>query len=90
MRLIDEIHLECPYAGTRGIRDELWNKGQKMGRSYVPTLMRKMGIEALYQKPRLSKRHLGHTIYPYLLREMAIAEERQVPGHLPQGVPHDR
>ena len=52
MRLIDEIHLECPYAGTRGIRNELWNRGHKIGRSHVRTLMEKMGIEALYQKPR--------------------------------------
>ena len=64
MRLIDEIHLECPYAGTKGIRNELWNRGDKIGRSHVRTLMEKMGIEALYQKPRLSPPHPGHTIYP--------------------------
>ena len=46
MRLIDEIHLECPYAGTRGIRNELWNRGHKIGRSHVRTLMQKMDIEA--------------------------------------------
>ncbi len=59
MRLIDEIHLESPYAGTRGIRNELWNRVHKIGRSHVRTLMRKMGIEAFYQKPRLSKPRPG-------------------------------
>ena len=78
MRLIDEIHLECPYAGTRGIRNELWNKGHKIGRGHVRTLMRKMGIEALYRKPRLSKTHPGHTVYPYLLRGLEITEANHV------------
>jgi putative transposase len=72
--LIDRIHLDEPYLGTRGIRNELWNRGHRIGRSHVRTLMRKMGIEALYQKPRLSKPHPGHTIYPYLLRGVVITE----------------
>ena len=74
MRLIDEIHLEEPFLGTRGIRNELWSKGHKVGRSHVRTLMQKMGVEALYQKPRLSKPHPGHTIYPYLLKGVTITE----------------
>jgi putative transposase len=74
MRLIDEIHLECPYAGSRGMRNELWNKGREVGRGHVRTLMKKMGIEALYRKPRLTKTHPGHTIYPYLLRGLTITE----------------
>jgi putative transposase len=78
MRLIDEIHLEEPYLGTRGIRNELWNRGHRIGRSHVRTLMRKMGIEALYQKPRLSEPHPGHTIYPYLLRGLTITEANHV------------
>ncbi len=78
MRLIDEIHLECPYSGTRGIRNELWNRGYTIGRSHVRTLMRKMDIEALYQKPRLSKPHPGHTIYPYLLKGLSITEANHV------------
>jgi putative transposase len=78
MRLIDEIHLEEPYLGTRGIRNELWDKGYTVGRSHVRTLMRKMGIEALYQKPRLSEPHPGHTSYPYLLRGLTIAEANHV------------
>ena len=67
-----------PTSGSRGIRNELWNKGHKVGRSHVRTLMRKMGIEAIYQKPRLSKPHPGHTIYPYLLRGLDITEANTV------------
>ena len=78
MRLIDEIHLNYPYLGTRGIRNELWNKGHKVGRGHVRTLMRKMDIEALYRKPRLTKTHPEHTIYPYLLRGVTITEANAV------------
>jgi putative transposase len=78
MELIDRIHLEEPYWGTRGIRNELWSRGYRIGRSHVRTLMRKMGIEALYQKPRLSEPHPGHTIYPYLLRGLTITEANHV------------
>jgi putative transposase len=74
MNLIDRIHLEEPYLGTRGIRNELWMKGRTIGRSHVRTLMRRMGIEALYQRPRLSKPHPGHAIYPYLLKGVTIME----------------
>jgi putative transposase len=74
MNLIDRIHMEEPYLGTRGIRDALWDRGHKVGRSHVRTLMRRMGIEALYRKPRLSKPHPGHTIYPYLLKGVTITE----------------
>ena len=64
MRLMDEIHLEYPFMGSRGIKNELWNKGHKVGRTHIRTLMRKMGIEAIYKKPRLSEPHPDHTIYP--------------------------
>ncbi len=56
------------------MRNELWNKGRKVGRGHVRTLMGKMGVEALYRKPRLTKTHPGHTIYPYLLRGLTITE----------------
>lgn len=78
MRLIDEIHLEFPFLGSRGIRNELLNKGYKVGRSHIRTLMRKMGIEAIYKKPRLSEPHPGHKIYPYLLRGLSITEGNAV------------
>jgi len=74
MDLIDQIHMDEPYLGTRGIRNELWDRGYKVGRSHVRTLMRKMAIEALYQRPRLSKPAPGHTIYPYLLKGVTITE----------------
>jgi len=76
--LIDEIHLEHPFYGSRSIRDELREQGYKIGRGHVITLMKKMGIETLYRKPRLSKPHPGHKIYPYLLRGMEITRANQV------------
>lgn len=78
MRLIDEIHLEEPYLGSRGMKSILKMRGYKVGRIHVRTLMRKMGIEALYKKPRLSKPHPGHTVYPYLLRGLNITEANSV------------
>jgi putative transposase len=78
MRLIDEIHLRLPFYGSRRIRDELNGSGHKVGRDHVATLMRKMGIEALYRKPRLSEPHPGHKVYPYLLRGMEITRANQV------------
>jgi putative transposase len=78
MRLIDEIHLEEPYLGSRGMRNVLRLRGYTIGRIHVRTLMRTMGIEALYRKPRLSKPHPGHTVYPYLLRNIAITAANSV------------
>jgi putative transposase len=65
MRKIDEIHLATPFYGSRKIRDELWAKGYDVGRDRVRRLMRQMGIEALYVKPRLSLAHPAHVKYPY-------------------------
>jgi len=70
--------VECPYAGGRGIRNELRNKGHKVGRGRVRTLMRKMGVEPLYRKARLTKTHPGHTIYLYFLRRLTITEANVV------------
>jgi len=78
MKLIDAIHLKYPFYGSRSIRDELRDQGYKIGRGHINTLMKKMGIEALYRKPRLSKPHPGHKVYPYLLRGMAITKANQV------------
>ena len=60
MRLIDEIHLNHPYMGSRSIRDQLQDRGHQVGREHVSTLMKKMGIAALYPKPKLSKPHPDH------------------------------
>ena len=72
MRKIDEIHLEYPFYGSRKIRNELWAKGYDVGRDRVRRLMRRMGIEALYVKPRLSLAHPGHVKYPYLFFCVAL------------------
>jgi putative transposase len=78
MRLIDEIHLAMPWLGSRGMKSELRNKGCISGRIHIRTLMRKMGIEAIYKKPRLSKPHPGHTVYPYLLNGLDITRANHV------------
>jgi len=77
MRTIDELHLERPFAGSRMLRDMLNARGFEVGRKHVVTLMRRMGIEALYRKPNTSKRHPAHQVYPYLLRGLAIERANQ-------------
>jgi len=78
MRLIDEIHLKHPFMGSRSIRDQLQDRGHQVGRQHVSTLMKKMGIAAMYRKPRLSKPHPDHKVYPYLLRHLDISRANQV------------
>jgi len=78
MKRIDRLHLESPFAGARMLRDMLHLEGFKVGRKHVATLMRKMGIEALYRKPRTTKRHPEHRVYPYLLRGLPITQANQV------------
>ena len=78
MRRIDELHLEFPFAGSRLLRDLLAAEGSKIGRRHVTTLMKRMGIEALYRRPRTTKPEPGHKIYPYLLRGAAIMRPNQV------------
>ena len=72
MRVIDELHLEHPFAGSRMLRDMLKARGFEVGRKHVATLMRRMGIEALYRRPSTSKPHPEHRVYPYLLRGLAV------------------
>jgi putative transposase len=78
MRRLDELHLEYPFAGSRMLRDMLFQQGLEVGRRHVKTLMRKMSIEAIYRRPNTSKPALGHRIYPYLLRGLAITRPNQV------------
>ena len=78
MRRLDRLHLEFPFAGSRMLRGLLAAEGCKIGRRHVKTLMRRMGIEALYRRPRTTKPEPGHKIYPYLLRGMAITRPNQV------------
>lgn len=78
MSLIDEIHLRYPFYGSRRISDELLDNGFHASRGRVSNLMKKMGIEALYRKPNLSKPHPGHRVYPYLLKGLTIDRANQV------------
>jgi putative transposase len=78
MRRIDELHLDYPFAGSRMLGSMLANEGIVVGRTRVRTLMRRMGIEALYRRPRTSAPALGHKIYPYLLRDLAVTRPNQV------------
>jgi putative transposase len=78
MRRIDELHLELPFAGSRMLRGLLAAEGRKTGRRHVKTLMRRMGIEALYRRPRTTKPEPGHKIHPYLLRGMTITRPNHV------------
>ena len=78
MLKIDKLHLELPFAGSRMLRDLLAADGSPAGRRHVTTLMRKMGIEAIYRRPNTSKPAPGHKIYPYLLRDLTIDRPNQV------------
>jgi putative transposase len=78
MRRLDELHLNYPFAGSRMLRDFLRAEGVEIGRGRVITLMRRMGIEALYRRPNTSKPAPGHQVFPYLLREMRIERPNQV------------
>jgi len=78
MRRLDRLHLEHPFAGSRMLRGLLAAEGCKIGRRHVRTLMRRMGIEALYRRPRTTTPEPGHKIYPYLLRGIEITRPNQV------------
>jgi putative transposase len=78
MRIIDELYLENPSSGSRTISRQLRRQGKKVNRKRVQRLMRRMGIEAVYPKPRTSRPHPQHKIYPYLLRNLTIDRSNQV------------
>ena len=78
MRSIDELHLEYPFAGSRMLRDFLNRAGVSIGRRHVATLMKRIGIEAIYRRPNTSKPAPGHKIYPYLLRGVKVEKPNQV------------
>jgi transposase InsO family protein len=78
MRRLDELHLQWPFLGSRMLRDMLRLEGIPVGRKHVATLMRKMGIEAIYRRANTSRRHPRHAIYPYLLRNLIIERPNQV------------
>ncbi|MBD8065931.1 IS3 family transposase [Devosia sp. PTR5] len=78
MHRIDKLHMEFPFAGSRMLQGLLVQEGFKVGRLHIATLMKRMGIEALYRKPNTSKPAPGHKIYPYLLRKLLITPPNQV------------
>jgi putative transposase len=79
MRRIDELHLAHPFLGARKLAELLRREGFEVGRRHVGTLMRRMGLEALYpKKKRTSVPAPGHRIYPYLLSGVAIERPNQV------------
>ena len=78
MRRIDKLHLDYPFAGARMLRDMLRLDKIMVGRKHISTLMKQMGIEALYRKANTSRRNQAHRIYPYLLRHLTIDRPNQV------------
>lgn len=78
MRRMDELHLEHPWMGSRKLRDMLNREGILIGRKHVRTLMRKMGLEAIYRKPNTSKPNPAHKAYPYLLRKLEVSKSNHV------------
>jgi putative transposase len=78
MRRIDALHLDYPFAGSRMLRDLLRGEGIAIGRERVASMMRRMGIAALYRRPNTSKPAVGHKIYPYLLRGLTVVRPNQV------------
>jgi putative transposase len=78
MHRIDEIFTESPFFGSRKILEGLQREGFSIGRERVQSLMRKMGLIAIYPKPNLSKKHPEHKVYPYLLTNVKIVRPHQV------------
>ncbi|MFC3339851.1 IS3 family transposase [Paracandidimonas soli] len=78
MRRIDELHLEFPFARARMLARLLRREGHEVGRRHVGTLMKRMGVKALYCKPNTSRRNVQHKVWPYLLRDMRIDRANQV------------
>ena len=78
MRALDELHLQFPWMGSRSLRDQLQLRGFSVSRDRVRRLMRKIGIRAIYRKPRTTIPEKGHKVYPYLLAGLTIDRPNQV------------
>jgi putative transposase len=78
MRLIDEQYLKTPFYGSRSMTLHFRRLGYNINRKRIRRLMRRMGIEAVYSKPKTSRSHPDHKIYPYRLRELTIVRPNQV------------
>jgi putative transposase len=77
MRRMDELHMDYPFAGARMLCGLLNGEGLRVGRKHVGSLMKKMGIAALYRRPNTSKPEPGHKVYPYLLRHVKVTRPNQ-------------
>ena len=78
MDLIDEQHTKTPFYGSRRLKAWLNQEGHRINRKRVQRLMRLMRIEAIYPKPKLSRRNEEHKVYPYLLKDVQIERIDQV------------
>jgi putative transposase len=78
MNAIDEQHTKTPFYGVKKMTKQLKRMGYDVGRDHVRTLMRTMGLYAIYPGPNTSKKHEAHKIYPYLLRDVKIIRPNQV------------
>ena len=78
MHRIDQLHLDYPFAGSRMLKGLLNGEGHEIGRCHVATLMKRMGIAAIYRRPNTSNPAPGHKVYPYLLRNLAVTRPNQV------------
>ncbi|MBW8079333.1 MAG: IS3 family transposase [Gallionella sp.] len=78
MRLLDELHLKWPFYGARKLTRELRNQGHAVGRRHVTSLMRRMGMETIYRKPRTSIPAPLSAVYPYLLTGVKIERPNHV------------
>ena len=78
MRLLDEEYTAHPFLGSRRLTKWLIEQGEEVNRKRVQRLLRLMGLEAIYPKPKLSVARAGHRIYPYLLRNVSIERPDQV------------
>jgi putative transposase len=78
MRLMDEQHLRTPFYGSREMTEWFKRQGYQINRKRIRRLMRLMRLEAVYPKPRTTRRHPKHKIYPYLLRDLPITQVDQV------------
>ena len=78
MRRLDEQYLRTPFYGSRRMTIWLCGNGEEINRKRVQRLMRLMGIEAIYPRPRTTRRNPEHRVFPYLLRGVEIARPDQV------------
>jgi putative transposase len=78
MRILDEYYLQRPFYGSRRMTTWLQSEGETINRKRVQRLMRQMGIEAIYPRPRTTRRNAEHRVFPYLLRDVEIVRPDQV------------